>query len=86
VPLRNAWEYQLLLEWTTQKKYPIRTEQFRGRSKGMLPEYPAQLRRITRKVPGLVGSPDDLKLARLTHHKLHLHHVQDLACRYKYSR
>jgi transposase InsO family protein len=45
----------------------------------------AELRRITWHVPGLVWSLDDTQLARLAGHKLHLHQVQDLASRYKFT-
>jgi len=44
----------------------------------------AQLRHITWHVPGLVWSLDDAELARLAHHLLRLHQVQDLASRYKF--
>ena len=45
----------------------------------------AELRRITWKIPGLVWSLDDAELARFARHKLHLHQVQDLASRYKFT-
>ena len=45
----------------------------------------AELRRITWQVPGLVWSLDDTELARLAGHPLHLHQVQDLASRYKFT-
>jgi hypothetical protein len=45
----------------------------------------AELRQITWHVPGLVWSLDDAELARFAHHKLHLHQVQDLASRYKFT-
>jgi len=45
----------------------------------------AELRRITWHVPGLVWSLDDTQLVRLASHKLHLHQVQDLASRYKFT-
>ena len=45
----------------------------------------AELRHITWQVPGLVWSLDDAELVRFTHHKLHLHQVQDLASRYKFT-
>jgi hypothetical protein len=45
----------------------------------------AELRRITWHVPGLVWSLDDTQLVRLSSHKLHLHQVQDLASRYKFT-
>jgi transposase InsO family protein len=44
-----------------------------------------ELRRITWHVPGLVWSLDDAELTRLAGHKLHLHQVQDLASRYKFT-
>jgi transposase InsO family protein len=45
----------------------------------------AELRHITWQVPGLVWSLDDAELARLASHQLHLHQVQDLASRYKFT-
>jgi len=45
----------------------------------------AQLRHITWHVPGLVWSLDDAELARVAHHTLRLHQVQDLASRYKFT-
>ena len=45
----------------------------------------AALRHITWHVPGLVWSLDDAELARVAHHTLHLHQVQDLASRYKFT-
>lgn len=45
----------------------------------------AGLRHITWQVPGLVWSLDDTELASFAHHKLHLHQVQDLASRYKFT-
>lgn len=45
----------------------------------------AELRRITWHVPGLVWSLDDAELVRLASHQLHLHQVQDLASRYKFT-
>lgn len=45
----------------------------------------AELCRITWHVPGLIWSLDDAELARLASHKLHLHQVQDLASRYKFT-
>jgi transposase InsO family protein len=45
----------------------------------------AELRHITWHVPGLVWSLDDTELVRFAHHKLHLHQVQDLASRYKFT-
>jgi transposase InsO family protein len=44
-----------------------------------------ELHHITWQVPGLVWSLDDAELARFAHHKLHLHQVQDLASRYKFT-
>jgi transposase InsO family protein len=44
----------------------------------------AELRHITWQIPGLVWSLDDA-LVRFAHHKLHLHQVQDLASRYKFT-
>ncbi len=48
-------------------------------------QHRAELRRITWKIPGLVWSLDDAELARFACHKLHLHQVQDLASRYKFT-
>ena len=45
----------------------------------------AELRHVTWQIPGLVWSVDDAELARFAHHKLHLHQVQDLASRYKFT-
>jgi hypothetical protein len=45
----------------------------------------AELRRITWHVPGLLWSLDDAELVRLASHQLHLHQVQDLASRYKFT-
>ena len=45
----------------------------------------AELRRITWHVPGLAWSLDDAELARLPNHQLHLHQVQDLASRHKFT-
>ena len=45
----------------------------------------AELRHITWHIPGLVWSLDDAQLVRFAHHKLHLHQVQDLASRYKFT-
>ena len=45
----------------------------------------AELCRITWHVPGLVWSLDDAELVRLASHQLHLHQVQDLASRYKFT-
>jgi len=48
-------------------------------------QHQAELRRITWKIPGLVWSLDDAELARVAHHTWHLHQVQDLASRYKFT-
>ena len=48
-------------------------------------QHQAELHHITWQVPGLVWSLDDAELARFAHHKLHLHQVQDLASRYKFT-
>jgi transposase len=48
-------------------------------------QHQAELRRITWHVPGLVWSLDDAELVRFAHHQLHLHQVQDLASRYKFT-
>ncbi len=48
-------------------------------------QHQAELRHITWKVPGLVWSLDDAELARVAHHNWHLHQVQDLASRYKFT-
>jgi transposase InsO family protein len=48
-------------------------------------QHRAELRRITWKIPGLVWSLDDAELARFARHQLHLHQVQDLASRYKFT-
>jgi transposase InsO family protein len=45
----------------------------------------AALRRITWHFPGLLWSLDDAELVRLASHQLHLHQVQDLASRYKFT-
>jgi transposase InsO family protein len=45
----------------------------------------AELRHLTWQVPGLVWSLDDAELVRFDHHQLHLHQVQDLASRYKFT-
>jgi transposase InsO family protein len=44
-----------------------------------------ELRHITWHVPGLVWSLDDAELVRFARYKLHLHQVQDLASRYKFT-
>jgi len=48
-------------------------------------QHQAELRRITWKIPGLVWSLDDAELARVAHRTWHLHQVQDLASRYKFT-
>ncbi len=48
-------------------------------------QHQAELRHITWQVPGLVWSLDDAELVGLPSHKLHLHQVQDLASRYKFT-
>jgi transposase InsO family protein len=48
-------------------------------------QHQAELRHLTWQVPGLVWSLDDAELARFADHKLHLHQVQDLASRYKFT-
>jgi transposase InsO family protein len=48
-------------------------------------QHRAELHHITWKIPGLVWSLDDAELARFAHRKLHLHQVQDLASRYKFT-
>ena len=45
----------------------------------------AQLRRVTWHVPGLVWSLDDAELLARADGRLHLHQVQDLASRYKFT-
>jgi hypothetical protein len=45
----------------------------------------AALRHLTWQVPGLVWSLDDAALVSSVHHRLHLHQVQDLASRYKFT-
>jgi transposase InsO family protein len=51
----------------------------------LLQRHQAELRPLTWPVPGLVWSLDDAELARLADHNLHLHQVQDLASRYKFT-
>ncbi len=51
----------------------------------LLQQHQAELRHLTWHVPGLVWSLDDAELARFADHKLHLHQVQDLASRYKFT-
>jgi transposase InsO family protein len=48
-------------------------------------QHQAELRHVTWKIPGLVWSLDDAELARFAHHTWHLHQVQDLASRYKFT-
>lgn len=45
----------------------------------------AELRHLTWHVPGSVWSLDDAELARFDDQQLHLHQVQDLASRYKFT-
>ena len=51
----------------------------------LLQHHQAELRHLTWHVPGLVWSLDDAELARFEDHPLHLHQVQDLASRYKFT-
>jgi transposase InsO family protein len=51
----------------------------------LLQQHQTELRHLTWHVPGLVWSLDDAELARFADHKLHLHQVQDLASRYKFT-
>jgi transposase InsO family protein len=51
----------------------------------LLQQRQAALRHLTWHVPGLVWSLDDAELARFDDHPLHLHQVQDLASRYKFT-
>jgi transposase InsO family protein len=48
-------------------------------------QHQKELRRILWKIPGLVWSLDNAELARFARRKLHLHQVQDLASRYKFT-
>jgi transposase InsO family protein len=48
-------------------------------------QHQAELRHIAWHVPGLVWSLDDAELVRFADQKLHLHQVQDLASRYKFT-
>ena len=48
-------------------------------------QHQAELRHIAWKIPGLVWSLEDAEWARFAHHKWHLHQVQDLASRYKFT-
>jgi len=50
-----------------------------------LQRHQAELRHLTWHVPGSVWSLDDAELARFEDHPLHLHQVQDLASRYKFT-
>jgi len=51
----------------------------------LLQQHQAELHHLTWHVPGSVWSLDDAELARCEDHKLHLHQVQDLASRYKFT-
>jgi transposase InsO family protein len=51
----------------------------------LLQQHQTELRHLTWHVPGLVWSLDNAELARFADHKLHLHQVQDLASRYKFT-
>ena len=51
----------------------------------LLQRHQAELRHLTWHVPGSVWSFDDAELARFEDHPLHLHQVQDLASRYKFT-
>jgi len=51
----------------------------------LLQQHQAELRHLTWHVPGSVWSLDDAELARGADQKLHLHQVQDLASRYKFT-
>ena len=51
----------------------------------LLQQHQAELRHLTWHVPGLVWSLDDAELERCADHQLHLHQVQDLASRYKFT-
>ena len=53
--------------------------------RGFLQHHPAELRHLTWHVPGAVWSLDDAELARFADRQLHLHPVQDLASRYKFT-
>jgi transposase InsO family protein len=48
-------------------------------------QHQAELRHLTWHLPGSVWSLDDAELARGADQKLHLHQVQDLASRYKFT-
>lgn len=51
----------------------------------LLQQQQAELRHLTWHVPGSVWSLDDAKLVRFDDHPLHLHQVQDMASRYKFT-
>ncbi len=51
----------------------------------LLQHHQAELGRLTRHVPGAVWSWDGAELARFDDPPLHLHQVQDLASRYKFT-
>ncbi len=51
----------------------------------LLQQHQAELRHLTWHVPGSVWSLDNAELARGADQKLHLHQVQDLASRYKFT-
>jgi len=51
----------------------------------LLQQHQAELRHLTWHAPGLVWSLDDAELARFSDHPMHLHQVQDLASRYKFT-
>jgi len=51
----------------------------------LLQQHQAELRHLTWHVPGSVWSLDDAEFARSVDHPLHLHQVQDLASRYKFT-
>jgi transposase InsO family protein len=51
----------------------------------LLQHHQAELRHLTWHVPGSVWSLDDAELFRFDGHPLHLHQVQDLASRYKFT-
>lgn len=51
----------------------------------ILQHHQAELRHLTWHVPGSVWSLDNAELARFDDHQLHLHQVQDLASRYKFT-
>ena len=51
----------------------------------LLQQHQAELSHLTWHLPGSVWSLDDAELARFDDHPLHLHQVQDLASRYKFT-